>query len=77
MDNIQQIIQEILERMVRMETKLDNYNGYREKTDAAFNMATNSEKRLDKIEGNVTWLWRTIAGALILGFIAAFIKWGG
>lgn len=67
-------MREILDRLTRLETKLDNYNGYREKTDEAFTVAKNNKERLDKIEANIQWLWRLIAGALLLGILAATIQ---
>lgn len=73
--DIQQEIQEILERIVRIETKIDGYNSTREKADAAFMKATQGEKDITEIKDNVKWLWRTVAGALIIGFISTFIKW--
>jgi hypothetical protein len=71
------LIREILERVVRVETKIDDYNGLREKLDKAYGMACGTDKRVDKIEDNTKWLWRTLAGALIVGLIAAFVKFGG
>ncbi|QEK11707.1 hypothetical protein FQB35_04645 [Crassaminicella thermophila] len=69
------IIQEILERIVRIETKIDGYNNLREKLDTTHNKAMNNEQRIKKIEDSQTWLWRTFVGALIVGFIATSIKW--
>lgn len=70
-----QITHEIIERLVRLETKLDNYNGLREKLETTHSQCNSHEQRLKKIEDNITWLWRTFAGALIMGFIAASIMW--
>lgn len=67
------IQQEILERIVRIETKIDGYNSTREKADVAYNKACQSEKDITEIKDNQKWLWRTIAGAIILGLISTLI----
>lgn len=73
---------EILERLVRLETKLDNYNGLREKIDSTSQKTEIQEEiikqmdnRIIKIEDTQKWLWRTIAGALIISFLATYIIW--
>jgi hypothetical protein len=65
---------EILERIVRIETKIDGYNNLREKLDATSNRSINNENRLNKLENAFTWLWRTVGAIFIAGFIAASIK---
>lgn len=74
---------EMLQRITRVETKVDNMD---EKLDRAIQAnetavealqsAKSAHHRLDKIEDNQKWLWRTFAGAFILA-IAAFIISGG
>jgi uncharacterized coiled-coil DUF342 family protein len=49
----QNVQQEILERLVRLETKLDNYNGLREKINEAHNTANNCERTIEKLEKKV------------------------
>ena len=68
------IQQEILERIVRIETKIDGYNSTREKADMAFTRTCQNEKDIAEIKDNQKWLWRTIAGAIILGILGAVIK---
>lgn len=80
MDGVQS---EMLQRITRVETKVDNMD---EKLDRAINAnetavealasARSAHHRLDKIEDGQKWLWRTIAGAFLLA-IAAFIISGG
>jgi len=74
----QDVLMDIRERLVRVETKLDNHNGIRERLDAAEDKAIENESRsksnchrIDKLEANLTWLWRTIAGAVIVAGIGA------
>jgi hypothetical protein len=66
---------EILERLVRLETKIDDYNRLRDKVDTTYNMSSQNTRDVTEIKSNQKWLWRTFAGALILGFIATYIKW--
>ncbi len=54
-------IQEIKERLVRIETLLDVNN-------------KDLYNRVKKLEDSQTWLWRTVAGALIAGAIALIFK---
>ncbi|NWL89550.1 hypothetical protein DMN77_18540 [Paenibacillus sp. 79R4] len=80
MDDLQA---KMLERVTRVEEKVDGMN---EKLDraiaanetavAAQASAKSAHYRIDKIENSLTWLWRTFAGAFILA-IAAFIIAGG
>lgn len=73
MDN--DIQKEILERIVRIETKIDSYNSIREKAETALSKSMQNEKDVGKVEGSLTWLWRTFVGAIIVGFVATFINW--
>ncbi len=57
---------EILQRLVRLETKLDLMM-----QDPTIN------RRLDDIEDNQRWLWRAVVGAFIAAGIAYLMKGGG
>lgn len=80
MDGVQA---EMLQRITRVETTVDNMN---EKLDRAISAnetavkalssAKSAHERLNRIEDGQKWLWRTFAGAFILA-IAAFIIAGG
>lgn len=66
--DIQESLNDIRERLVRVETKIDD----------------SLKERLDKIEEsqtrtveNQTWLWRTVIGGFIASVIAFIFKWGG
>lgn len=79
---LQNTIQEILERVVRVETKLDNYNGLREKLDnTSRTVEVHEEKiktlgdKINSIDAGQKWLWRTVGAALIVSFIGAFLVW--
>jgi hypothetical protein len=79
----QEVLIDIRERLVRVETKLDTQNEVSKKVDTheaklpeVDSRSKSNTHRLDKIEANVTWLWRTVVGAIIASGIGAFIKWG-
>ena len=70
---------EVLDRLTRLEAKIDlqDYKGLSEKVDEDHEkiikdeeITKDHEKRLTKLENNNQWLWRTVAGALLLGALA-------
>lgn len=73
----------VLERLATIETTLkemdykaivDELNdGIRKIIELDKEMENNS-KRIDKIEDNEKWLWRTVGGAIILGILAVVFK---
>ena len=68
---------EVLTRLTKIETLLRNFEGIEKKALDAYNLATKNKERLDKIEDNSKWLFRTAVGAVITGLIAialTFIK---
>ena len=63
--------QEVLERLARIETKLDNYELLREKADKAYSMALHNEETIKEIKSNNKWAWGfmlTLA-VTIIGYI--------
>jgi predicted ribosome quality control (RQC) complex YloA/Tae2 family protein len=74
---------EVLQRIARVETKVDNMDEKLDRAIAAnetaveaLQSAKSAHHRLDKIEDNQKWLWRTFAGAILVA-IAGFIISGG
>jgi hypothetical protein len=68
---------EVLERLTKIETKLDDYGNMREKTEEAFTLSRENEKDIAEINDKIKWLSRTIAGAIIagiIGLIFTFVK---
>ena len=79
---------EILTRLTKIETILESFKKaeessqqalkeVEEKSSEAYSLSKENEKRLDKIEDNNKWLFRTTVGAVITGLIAivlSFIK---
>ena len=75
----QDVLIDIRERLVRVETKLDDYNQMRGRVDRLETSTTETEAksksntyRITAIEENSEWLWRTFAGALIVGVITLY-----
>lgn len=68
---------EVLTRLTKIETMLEDFKGIENKTNEAYNLSKSNKQRLDKIEDNSKWLFRTAVGAVITGLIAivlSFIK---
>ena len=64
---------EVLERLTKIETKLDDYGNMREKTEEAYSLSKQNEKDIEEINEKIKWLSRTIVGALITGVIGIII----
>lgn len=60
-EKLQEMLTDIRERLVRVETKIDN----------------GLTERIVKVEDNQKWLWRTVVGGFITAVIAFILKWGG
>ena len=61
--------QDVIERLVRIETKLDNYEALREKADAAkdvadhaYSIALNNADDIKEIKANNKWAWGYMIG---------------
>lgn len=68
---------EVLTRLTKIETLLEDFKGVERKAEEAYNLSTSNKKRIDNIEDNNKWLFRTALGAVITGLIAivlTFIK---
>ncbi|MBQ8300275.1 MAG: hemolysin XhlA family protein [Clostridia bacterium] len=65
---------EVLTRLTKIETKLDDYSKNKEKTDDAYNLSKENEKDIEEIKEKIKWITRTIAGALIAGVIGIAIS---
>lgn len=60
---------EVLDRLTKIETKLDDYNTMKEKTDDAHNLSIQNKRDIDEIKDKIKWLSRTIVGAIIAGIV--------
>ena len=61
---------DVITRLTKIETMLEDFKGVESKSTEAYNLSKENEKRLDKIEDNNKWLFRTTVGAVITGLIA-------
>lgn len=69
------ITQDILQRLTKIETLLENINQTDNLKDKVLEEKIDvANHRISDLEKNNTWLWRTIAGSLIAGIIALLIK---
>ena len=53
----EQAWREVLERLARIETKLDNYETVRDKSERALLIAQANSKLIEKMEANNKWAW--------------------
>lgn len=68
---------EVLTRLTKIETMLEDFKGIEQKSIKAFELSQRNKERLDKIEDNNKWLFRTAIGAVItglVGIVLTFIK---
>lgn len=70
---IYETMSEILQRITRVETKIDGYNHLREKIDITYNMTLANTEDIKEIKDNRQWLQRTSIGALITSTITLII----
>jgi len=71
---------EIIDRLARIETKLDNVKETERKADSAYNkaveaydIAVNNRKDIAQLNSTGRWVWQTIGSALVVAFIAALL----
>lgn len=67
---------EILQRLTRLETKLDLMGTAKDVANEALQSAKSAHLRLDKIDKITNWLTTTIIGAIILAVIGFALKGG-
>lgn len=65
---------EVLQRLTKIETMLENFKGVENKSLEAYNLSIQNKQRLDKIEDNNKWLFRTSIGAVITGLIGIILS---
>lgn len=68
---------EVLQRLTKIETMLEDFKGVENKSIEAYNLSMSNKRRIDKIEDNNRWLFRTTVGAVltgVIGIVLNFIK---
>ncbi|PEJ57387.1 hemolysin XhlA [Bacillus sp. AFS002410] len=68
-------LDDIKDRLIVIETKMTMINGVEKDSTEALQSTRSAHKRLDGIEGNITWLWRTVVGGLILATITFLLNY--
>lgn len=58
---------EVLDRLTKIETKLDDYNNIKEKCEDAYVKSKANEKDINEIKDKIKWITRTITATLIAG----------
>ncbi len=60
---------EVLERLIKIETKIDDYKEIKKDASAALNLSKENEKEITEIQDKIKWLSRTIGATIITGLI--------
>lgn len=66
---------EVLERLTKIETKLDDYNGIKTKAEESYVLSKENEKDIHEMKEKLTWLTRTLIGAIITGIITLLVAY--
>ena len=65
---------EVITKLTKIETILEDFKGVESKASEAYTLSIENQKRLDKIEDNNKWLFRTTIGAVLTGLIAIVLS---
>lgn len=68
---------EVLERLAKIESKIDDYKVFKDKTESAYTKSNQNERDIEEINDKIKWLSRTVAGAaitIVIGAIVALLK---
>lgn len=60
---------EVITRLTKIETKLDDYSQNKEKTEDAYNLSKDNEKKITEINEKIKWISHTVIGAILTGLI--------
>lgn len=65
---------EVLTRLAVIESKLDDYQGIKEKAEVAYTISAQNKEEIKSIKDNNKWVFRTAVGAIITGLIGIGIS---
>lgn len=72
----EQAWREVLERLARIETKLDNYEAVRDKAEQALLIAKSNAEAIKEMKSNSKWAWgfmltiaATVVGSILIKFV--------
>jgi tetrahydromethanopterin S-methyltransferase subunit G len=66
---LEEKLDDIKERLIVIETKMAMFAGVEKESAEALQSTRSAHKRLDTVEDNITWLWRTVVGGLVVAAI--------
>lgn len=66
---------EILDRLARIETKLDDYNGIKSKAEDGYVLSKENEKDIEEIQDKLKWITRTLVTAIISGIVTLLVAY--
>lgn len=75
MKNEKDFEREVLERLTKIETKLDDYNGIKSKAEDSYVLSKENEKEIEEIKDKIKWITRTLVSAIITGIITLLIAY--
>lgn len=75
MKNEKDFEREVLERLTKIETKLDDYNGIKTKAEDSYVLSKENEKDIQEIEDKLKWITRTLVSAIITGIITLLVAY--
>lgn len=61
---------EVLDRLTIIETKLDDYNKIKDKTEDAYVQSRANKDDIAELQDKIKWLSRYLAGAFITGLVS-------
>ena len=66
---------EVLTRLTKIETKLDDYKNVKDKLNDAYSISRQNSKDIEDMRDKLKWITRTIIGAIIAGIIAIIFNY--
>lgn len=66
---------EVLTRLTKIETMLEDFKGIEQKSTQAYELSLRNKERLDKMEDNSKWMFRTTIGAVITSLVGIVLAW--
>lgn len=61
---------DVIQRLTKIETKIEDLSSVKDRNEIAYNLSRDNKERLDALEDNNKWFYRTAAGALISSIVA-------
>ena len=75
MKNEKDFEREVLERLTKIETKLDDYNGIKSKAEDGYVLSKENEKDIEELKDKLKWITRTLVTAIITGVVTLLVAY--